>query len=233
MKSLSLLGLGLVGALSACPSHGQSFSGAYLGGIVGVKSTCLDKKAKEFFAEIAGDYIKDFKKTGLTAGLSLGYGHQFDNNLFLGVQLDLLLGAGSKKIDKNTSYRIGRAVIPGTVSLKNKDRFSLTPVLKAGYVFQKLMFGKDTLTYLEVGPNFSFSKWTVTAAPQGIRPETDRRKSSTIGLAFGGGAKVAVSEKVSVSLGYRFTQASSKERRKDHKIGHKAHNFLVGIAYKF
>lgn len=222
MKSLSLLGLGLVGALSACPSHGQSLSGAYLGGIVGVKSTSLDKKAKEDFAALTRGYIKnDFKKTGLTAGLSLGYGHQFDNNLFLGVQLDLLLGAGSKKIEKRIAAR--------TIFVKNKDRFSLTPVLKAGYVFQKLMFGRDTLTYLEVGTNFSASKQITEETRVGIKSNS----SETIGLALGGGFSIAASEKFSVHWGYRFTQASFKEGRKDHKIGHKAHNFLVGIAYKF
>jgi opacity protein-like surface antigen len=95
------------------------------------------------------------------------------------------------------------------------------------------MLCKDTLTYFEVGPNFSASKQTLKTTIAGVTRTLFDNSSTTIGLAFGGGVKVAVSEKVIVSLGYRFTQASTKIERKDLKAGHKAHNFLVGIAYKF
>jgi len=341
MKKLSLIAALLVATASSATSHGESFNGAYIGGVTGFKANSAGT-FDTASAKALNSQKFHMKKKGLIGGLSLGWGGQMSPNFYLGLQIDFLLGSGSKKVEKNVLRKLSRdlyvarwgnglyadhnapdeirsdaavvaprgrwaryhpghvivasGVAPGclgfvprigtvipddgdnnrvlgdgvwavmaphqpvavTRTITLKDRFSITPVVQAGYLFKAALAGKDVLGYVEVGPHFAFTKLSVeiknraahayrlgqnnipVAVPVGACEKTTKTSVDT-GIALGAGLKVAVSDTLLVSLGYRFTKIPGSRVKATFgdkglnkvKIPSQSHNLLVGLAYTF
>jgi opacity protein-like surface antigen len=167
-------------------------------------------------------------------------------------------GGGMPGIYYANEYIFGNPIPDVTQTITLKDRFSITPVVQAGYIFKAALAGKDVLGYVEMGPHFSFTKLSVetkfpniadmyslasgeqVALPQGSSHKVNKT-SVGVGIALGTGVKVAVSDNLVVSLGYRFTKIPGSSVKatlngaslKKVKIPSQSHNILVGLAYSF
>jgi opacity protein-like surface antigen len=338
MKKISLLAALVVAGVSSAVA--QSFNGGYVGATLGLKAT----RAGAFDTGSMGAMNPEkfhLKRKGLTGGLSLGWGGEVAPNFYLGLHVDFLKGAGSKKIEipgtiapsrrayvalvygavrtrsvggaiagsgvppmagylsKPAVWRIpnnsivlasggttdagGRVVPPlgltgaqidmshnawaviavnrpvaVTQTVTFKDRFSITPVVQAGYIFKAALAGKDVLGYVEVGPHVAFTKLSVetknrtagvfylpannvpVAFPVGSSEKTSKT-SVSVGGAVGAGVKVAVSDNLVVSVGYRLTKIFGKAAKvtwdgvglKKVKIPNQSHTILMGLNYAF
>jgi opacity protein-like surface antigen len=145
-----------------------------------------------------------------------------------------------------------------TQTVTFKDRFSITPVVQAGYLFKAALAGKDVLGYVEVGPHVAFTKLSVetkhrtanvfylpennvpVAFPAGSSQKTSKT-SVGVGIAAGFGVKVAVSDNLVVSVGYRLTKIFGKAAKvtwdgvglKKVKVPMQSQTILVGLNCPF
>ena len=143
-----------------------------------------------------------------------------------------------------------------TVTFKNHCSF--TSVVQLGYRDKAGLAGKDVLGYVEVGPHFAFTKLSVetkhrtanvfylptdnvpVAFPAGSSQKTSKT-SVGVGIALGAGVKVAVSDNLVVSVGYRLTKIFGKAAKvtwdgvglKKVKVPMQSHTILVGLNYAF
>ena len=172
--------------------------------------------------------------------------------------LGLYTGVAIRMSDNAWAVLADTVPVDVTQTVTFKDRFSITPVVQGGYLFKAGLAGKDVLGYVEVGPHVAFTKLSVETkyrtadvfslpasdVPVAFPVESSEKTSKTsvgMGIALGAGVKVAVSDNLVVSVGYRLTKIFGKAAKvtwdgvglKKVKVPSQSHTILVGLNYAF
>ncbi len=201
MKKFLLASAAVAALTAGIAQADNSFTGWNFGAQGGLainkfetKSTTTNFKAKK-------------NQTGSTFGIFTGYGSQFENNFYLGGELEANLFTGTAT----------KTITPVTIKTKVKNDIGAN--LRAGYVFNNNVLG-----YVLAGVNS-------TDVENEIRiPGAKTKKSKRLnGYKFGAGTEVKWDEAYFARLQYDFKTTKHKEIIKGNKTELDQHNVRFGL----
>ncbi|MGN6670762.1 MAG: outer membrane protein [Candidatus Nucleicultricaceae bacterium] len=131
---------------------------------------------------------------GFLGGLTLGYGHHFQNSFFLGGEVSALFGSGNGKTE--TFVNLGQ---PISSRLNQKHRFGAA--LQVGYVVNNTV-----LPYVKIGA--AFSQWDSNTDALPLLGAASFSKYKP-GLDLGVGVQLLLTK--NLSLGFEYSHAEYQE----------------------
>lgn len=145
---------------------------------------------------------------GGMGGISLGYGHQFDNHLFLGVEASALWGGGQGK--ERASVNLGQ---PIESKIEQKQRLGFA--LHLGYAL------KNVLPYVKAGVALSQWRSQTDALPLlGAGSASSYRLGVDLGLGF----QLSVSQRLSIGIEFSHAEYQSLKYSVNNNLGLKRLN---------
>lgn len=127
MKKLALTVSVMVLATAANAAvEGKHFTGFYLGGQIGYGSGQSEWSSKSVVAAAPDDFKSDLGTRGVLGGLHVGFGKEFNNRLYLGLEAfgnlsktegksRTTVGNESKRLSAKRKHEFGAAIRPGFV----------------------------------------------------------------------------------------------------------------------
>lgn len=185
MRKLLLSGVAALAMLTAAagvaaaadvivePVH--DWSGLYLGGSIGYGDADF-RGCVECDAASAAD-AADLNLNGIAGGFHVGFNHQMDNNIVVGIEGDVMFTDWSDHAPtiSDDEWQNGNVDLLGSVRLR------------LGMAMDRSLF------YVTGGAAFSNAKWTSTRDS-----DVDSTKLNGVGGVIGAGAEFMVTEKISL-----------------------------------
>ena len=196
MKKILLASAAVAALIAGIAQADGSFTGWNFGAQGGLAVNKFETKQKSSSVKVKEN------KTGGTLGIFTGYGYQFENNFYLGGELEtnLFTGEASKKVSGTT--------------VKAKAKNDIGANLRAGYVFNNNVLG-----YVLAGVNSTNVETKIGTAKKSKRLN---------GVKYGAGTEVKW-DAYFARLQYDFKTTKDKEIIKGFKTELDQHNVRFGL----